>query len=82
MHNLNGHPVHNLGLSLLKTNIRPVSMVEPNVVADHGRHHVSEEGGLGGHEVDTPGVGDGDRREQPAVEAVQGHVEVHHQQQL
>ena len=57
-------------------------MVEPNVVADHGRHHVSEEGGLGGHEVDTPGVGDGDRREQPAVEAVQGHVEVHHQQQL
>ena len=54
-------------------------MVEPDVVANHRRHHVSEEGGLGGHVVHAAGVGHGYRREQPAPEAVQDHVEVYHQ---
>ena len=62
-----------------------MGVVEPDVVADHGGHHVPVEGGPGRHAVDaavTASAFDAEGRHEPAIEEVQAHVEIDHQQQL
>ena len=62
-----------------------MGVVEPDVVADHGGHHVPVEGGPGRHAVDAAvaaGALEAEGRHEPAIEEVQAHVEIDHQEQL